>query len=405
MKFIRCLLGMASHIDAFGDLEKHSISIPKIGSDITMQCLGTEMIATMTRDYIKANEQWLGNGDYIMMGVTDMNSDPAEMAECKGKRDADGNIVLTISNDFTKCGTRVEAMTEKKDGQDVVTDYVFVNHIVNDVDAGGFSMVNRTLDILEFRCQYPTVQWETGEINPLVQSALAKSKTKEIKGDMRLYKSANYTDFYTDPPVLGLDEILYVEVNLERPLVSEAFAASTDFAVVLEHCWGTPTNNRQGDMKYYIIKNQCPVRGDPSLQVEANGDSLTGRFNIKMFKFIGDDLNDVWMHCTVRACNTTAASCVPDCNTDGDRKRRAVNRRELPFVSLGHEVQSELPIQRRQAIVDDEIFIVEQRSNSAPLTPGTTSFNVMMIVIAVVVMLVFVFALTCMIQKRRRGGK
>ena len=42
------------------------------------------------------------------------------------------------------------------------------------------------------------------------------------------------------------------------------------------------------------------------MKVEQNGDSLTGRFNIKMFKFIGDTLNDVWLHCTVRACNTTA---------------------------------------------------------------------------------------------------
>ena len=69
------------------------------------------------------------------------------------------------------------------------------------------------------------------------------------------------TTLISEPPVLALEEILYVEVNLERPLVSEAFKASTDFAVVLEHCWGTPHNNRDGDMKYYIIKNQCPVKG------------------------------------------------------------------------------------------------------------------------------------------------
>lgn len=60
---------------------------------------------------------------------------------------------------------------------------------------------------------------------------------------------------------MNLDDILYVEVNLERPLVSDAFKASTDFAVVLEHCWGTPYNDRSGEMKYFIIKNQCPVRG------------------------------------------------------------------------------------------------------------------------------------------------
>ena len=58
---------------------------------------------------------------------------------------------------------------------------------------------------------------------------------------------------------MNLDDILYVEVNLERPLVSDAFAASTDFAVVLEHCWGTPYNDRSGEMKYFIIKNQCLV--------------------------------------------------------------------------------------------------------------------------------------------------
>ena len=44
----------------------------------------------------------------------------------------------------------------------------FVNNIVNDVDQDNF-MLARTLDILEFRCVYPTVQMATGEINPLVQ--------------------------------------------------------------------------------------------------------------------------------------------------------------------------------------------------------------------------------------------
>lgn len=392
MKFAKLLCPLLANTEAFGDTDKSSIGIPKIGEDLTVSCEGTRMVATLMREYVKKNEQWLGNGDYISMG-NDMNPD------CKGKRDANGNIVLTIADDFTNCGTRVESVLDE-DG--TVTDYVFKNNIINDEADTNMIMVSRSLDILEFECVYPTIQMTTGEINPLVQSALAKSKTREIKGDMRLYKSVNYTDFYTEPPVLALEEILYVEVNLERPLVSEAFKASTDFAVVLEHCWGTPHNNRDGDMKYYIIKNQCPVKGDPSLKVEQNGDSLTGRFNIKMFKFIGDTLNDVWLHCTVRACNTTAASCVPDC--DGNtRKRRGVNRRELPFVSLGHDIEAEFPIQRRNE-GGEEIFIIEERnSNSTPLTPGTTSFNVMVVVAATVVVLVFVFAITCMVAKRRRN--
>ena len=158
---------------------------------------------------------------------------------------------------------------------------------------------------------------------------MSASKTKEIQGDMRLYMTSNYTSYYTckrcvksemiliicssAPPVLSLEEVLYVEVNLERPLISDAFEASTDFAVVMEHCWGTPTGAREGRMKYFIIKNQCPVSGDPSLKVEVNGGSLQGRFNIKMFKFIGEEYNDIYLHCTVRACNTTAGIFLRDC--------------------------------------------------------------------------------------------
>ena len=54
-----------------------------------------------------------------------------------------------------------------------------------------------------------------------------------------------------------------------------------------------------------MIQDGCPVKGDASLKVRSNGNSLQGRFDIKMFKFIGEDLNDVWLHCSVRACDAT----------------------------------------------------------------------------------------------------
>ena len=48
-----------------------------------------------------------------------------------------------------------------------------------------------------------------------------RTKVRNLKGDMRLFKNENYTDFYTAPPVLALDDVLYVEVNLERPLITD----------------------------------------------------------------------------------------------------------------------------------------------------------------------------------------
>jgi len=49
---------------------------------------------------------------------------------------------------------------------------------------------------------------------------------KNLHGDMRLFKNENYTDFYTEPPVLSLEDVLYVEVNMERPLVSDIDSSS-----------------------------------------------------------------------------------------------------------------------------------------------------------------------------------
>ena len=84
MKFGAALVGLMGQTEAFGDMEKTSIAIPKIGTDVTMRCEGTQMIATMSRDYIKNNEQWLGNGEYVMMGISDITQSEADVADCKG---------------------------------------------------------------------------------------------------------------------------------------------------------------------------------------------------------------------------------------------------------------------------------------------------------------------------------
>ena len=42
------------------------------------------MIATLSRQYITDNEQWLGNGDYVMMGISDITQSEEDAASCKG---------------------------------------------------------------------------------------------------------------------------------------------------------------------------------------------------------------------------------------------------------------------------------------------------------------------------------
>jgi len=410
MKLFICSLLLAQ-ARAFFDSERTDIEIPEVNVDVEVTCGGDRIAATVQKNYIDRNQQWLGNGDELTLKVFDKRGfdkvSQEDMEACQGSRDASGNIVLEITEDFMRCGSEIETVTKfNEDGIEEIESYKFINHIIYQIPIGDSAMAIRQLDILKFECVYPVVQMTTGTMNPLVKSAVSKAKTKEIVGDMRLYQSANYTNFYTTPPVLALDEILYVEVNLERPLISDAFEASTDFAVVMEHCWGTPTQARDGQLKYFIIKNQCPVSGDPSLKVETNGMGLQSRFNIKMFKFIGEEYNDIWLHCTVRACNTTAGSCVPDCNEDGGKVRRSAQRRELPFVSFAKDIIADLPIQRKIENEDGEFVAVpSEATNNNILTPGSVQFNVLIAVIAIVLVLVFVFGVSFLVFNRRQPLK
>ena len=97
-----------------------------------------------------------------------------------------------------------------------------------------------------------------------------------------------------------------------------------------------------------LVQDGCPLTGDASMNIRGNGDSLQGRFDIKMFKFVGDELIDVWLHCTVRACNATeTGSCVPDCSNSGRKKRSGVEEenKKLNYISLDYTFVSDLPIQ------------------------------------------------------------
>lgn len=248
-------------------------------------------------------------------------------------------------------------------------------------------------------------------MQPWIKTSALRQKVKNLQGDMRLFKNENYTDFYTEPPTLGLDDVLYVEVNMERPLLTDIDSSSnSNIVVVMEKCWGTPISDRENKLRYYMIQDGCPVNGDTSLNVQSNGNSLQGRFDIKMFKFIGEDLNDVWLHCTVRACNATDTdACVPDCSQNA-RKRRSDDfpvseKKKLNYVSLDYMLEADFPIQRKRDLtveMEIEERVIITQGTVTILQPGTISFTVMLCVISLIMLLAVVFGITCMLVRRRR---
>ena len=385
---------------------------PNLGMnfDVVVECKSREINVIISKEYIERNMQWLGQGEDLSL----------EDYSCKTVQDSNGNRTISVKNDFTKCGNRISTEsieTPMPDGsiQTEITKYKISNKLIHD-DANG--AIQRVIDLLEFECVYPATTITSQYMQPWLKSAAHENKVKEIQGAMRLYKDSNFTESYMHPPELEINEDLFIQVELQKPLITGIDAAQTNIAVVLEQCWGTPTSDRTGQgletdsiMKYIMIDNGCP-RDDPSLVVLSNGESLISQFKIKMFKFkVLEDLNDVWMHCTVRACNNTIPeNCIPDCGFDDNsnsRQRRAAGggkkskKKKLWYVSGPQEITTELPIQRALSAEEARLEIERARGNVNEEFIGTPAFKTMLIVFAVIIALSLVFTIIVIYVKRR----
>lgn len=94
--------------------------------------------------------------------------------------------------------------------------------------AGCFNIQFEPVYNLIFRSdfEHSDLELKNRDAKLFFRTSAIKSKVKNLHGDMRLFKNENYTDFYTEPPVLSLEDVLYVEVNMERPLVSDIDSSS-----------------------------------------------------------------------------------------------------------------------------------------------------------------------------------
>lgn len=380
--------------------EKSFIQIPRLNIDVMVECKSREINVVISKEYIERNMQWLGQGEDLSL----------EDYNCKTVQDRNGNRTISVKNDFTKCGNRIstESVKDELTGAVEIIKYKISNKLIHD-DAKG--AIQRVIDLLEFECVYPATTITSQYMQPWLKSAAHEDKVKEISGSMRLYKDENFTSSYMQPPELSLDDELFIQVELQKPLITGIDAAQTNIAVVMEQCWGTPTSDRSGQgisdesvMKYMMIDQGCP-RDDPSLVVMSNGESLISQYRIKMFKFIGENLNDVWLHCTVRACNNTIPdNCIPDCGNS--RTRRAAGgkkqkKKKLWYVSGPQEITTELPIQRKMSHEEARLEMERARGNIQEEFIGTPAFKTMLIVFAIIVALSLVFTIIVIYVKRR----
>ncbi|XP_077448968.1 alpha-tectorin isoform X1 [Stigmatopora argus] len=149
---------------------------------------------------------------------------------------------------------------------------------------------------------------------------------------MALYKNASYRQPYGEGEVvLSTRDVLYVGVFVEG-------ADQNQLVLVVNTCWATPSRNSSDRLRHVIIERGCPNVKDNTIGMAENGVSLTCRFHVTVFKFIGD-YDKVHLHCHVSLCDSERHACKVNCPP----KRRMSSR----DGTLDENVLSVGPIRRQ----------------------------------------------------------
>ncbi|KYO30600.1 uromodulin [Alligator mississippiensis] len=163
---------------------------------------------------------------------------------------------------------------------------------------------------INFYCSYPLdmkLSLETA-IEPMISSInISTGGTGMFTVQMALYRDQNYTSpFEGSKVVLSTDDMLYVGVMFDD-------GDTTQFVLLMESCYATPTKNATDLTKYFIIQDRCPNRQDSTIAVAENGVSTQGQFSLQMFKFVGNH-NLVYLHCQIHLCDVSTGACKPSCS-------------------------------------------------------------------------------------------
>ncbi|XP_059813041.1 alpha-tectorin [Hypanus sabinus] len=250
---------------------------------------------------------------------------------CLGS-EGDDFIAFHINNTNQNCGN----IMKTNETHIMYTNTVWIESLNN---TGSVITRDRVINV-EFSCAYELdlkVSLET-VIRPMLSVVNLTLPTKggSFITKMALYKNSSYKFPYREGEVtLTTRDVLYIGVFVEG-------ADSTQLILVINRCWATPSRNPKDRLRYMIIEQGCPNSKDSTIEMEENGVSLTCRFHIIVFKFIGD-YDEIHLHCDVSLCDSDINNCKVTCPTHNRRladKSGQLTKEQI--LSIG-------PIRRRAA--------------------------------------------------------
>uniref|UniRef100_G3STH1 Zona pellucida sperm-binding protein 4 n=1 Tax=Loxodonta africana TaxID=9785 RepID=G3STH1_LOXAF len=228
---------------------------------------------------------------------------------------------------FTSCGT-VRQMTG---GQAVYENQLVANRDVRMWTHG--SITRDSIFRLRVSCSYSV----RGNVLPANVQVFTlppphpDTQPGTLTLELQIAKDKNYSSYYTidDYPVVKfLRDPIYVEVSILHR--TDPF-----LALLLHHCWATPSTNHLYEPQWPILVNGCPYTGDNYQTQLIPVQDTTGlpfpsyyqRFSIFTFTFVDSKAKQaltgpVYLHCSVSLCRPAGTpSCMVTCPS-GSRSGR-----------------------------------------------------------------------------------
>ncbi|XP_069468280.1 oncoprotein-induced transcript 3 protein isoform X2 [Ambystoma mexicanum] len=250
-------------------------------------------------------------------------------ASCRG---VSNGTHVNINFTLKTCGTVI----------DVVNDKIIASNLVTGMPkqtpgSNGDIIIRTSKLLIPVTCEFPRTYVITEGYVPNL-----KNSPLEIMGRNRgtfpfaleIFKDKDFDEPYKETlPVLKLRDSLYFGI--------EPLMRVNGLETMVESCFATPSSKIDEMLKYYLIQDGCV--SDDTVKQYTSKDHLAKHFQVPVFKFVGKDNKEVFLHCRVLVCGALdeRSRCAEGCRR---RMRRSTDSEEVETRHLGNHFLSGGPI-------------------------------------------------------------
>ncbi|XP_031202736.1 oncoprotein-induced transcript 3 protein isoform X2 [Mastomys coucha] len=197
------------------------------------------------------------------------------------------NIIFSLKT----CGTVVDVVNDKIVASNLVTG------LPKQTPGSSGDIIIRTSKLLiPVTCEFPRLYTISEGYVPNLRNTPLEIRSRNhgiFPFTLEIFKDHEFEEPYRETlPTLKLRDSLYFGIE---PLVHVSGLES-----LVESCFATPTAKMDEILKYYLIQDGCV--SDDSVKQYSSRDHLAKHFQVPVFKFVGKDHKEVFLHCRVLVC-------------------------------------------------------------------------------------------------------